>query len=387
MSTPAVLDFESLLAQISEEMPAGPPLRGDDAALNDLYYQVNDARKEARTAEQQLLYYDPSGDNPAPAPKPPDWDRVVTLAKETIATKSKDLWIAAWLIEGLCRTDGFAGLRDGFCVTRELCERYWGSIHPRSDSDPADASTTVKQLSGVFDGVLTAPIHNIPLTGSSPHQDNDRTPGYSLSQHRRAVQLDKAADPKQRRQQIEKGAVTADEFSRAVEATSHESFRNRLADIDECLAEFNSLVKELDTRCGEHSAPPASKVREALQECRSRLFSIAGSKLETVDEVKQSSEGESAAGDKSPQGGAAARDGFASREEALETLLKVADYFRKNERQSIVPYSLEQVVRWGRMSLPDLLTELIADKKVRQEMFRQTGISSASGKSEEGQSE
>jgi hypothetical protein len=36
---------------------------------------------------------------------------------------------------------------------------------------------------------------------------------------------------------------------------------------------------------------------------------------------------------------------------------------------------LEQVVRWGRMSLPELLTELIADKKSRQEIFRFTGIS------------
>jgi hypothetical protein len=38
------------------------------------------------------------------------------------------------------------------------------------------------------------------------------------------------------------------------------------------------------------------------------------------------------------------------------------------------------------MSLPELLTELIADKKIRQEMFRHTGISGPTGK-EEGHSE
>ena len=42
-------------------------------------------------------------------------------------------------------------------------------------------------------------------------------------------------------------------------------------------------------------------------------------------------------------------------------------------------YSLEQAVRWGRMSLPDLLNELVADDSVRQEMFRRTGIPRADG--------
>jgi type VI secretion system protein ImpA len=386
MSTPAVLDFETLLAPITVETPAGPPLRGDDATLNELFYQVSNARKEAQAAEKQLLYYEPGGDNPMPTPKPPDWKRVVDLATEAIATKSKDLWVAAWLIEGLCRTDGFAGLRDGFRATRELSERYWDSLHPRPDSEPADVGTTVRQLTGVFDGVLTAPIHTIPLTGSSPPQENDRTPRYSLRQHQRALQLDKVTDPKQRRQQVEKGALTSDDFKRAVEATSADAFRNRLADIDECLAEFNSLVKELDKRCGEHAAPPASKVREALQECRTRLVSIAGSKLAEPQPGPNQASGDTKSDDKASGEQVVVRDGFASREDALQTLLKVADYFRKNERHSIVPYSLEQVVRWGRMSLPELLTELIGDKKVRQEMFRHTGISGPSGK-DEGSSE
>jgi type VI secretion system protein ImpA len=50
-----------------------------------------------------------------------------------------------------------------------------------------------------------------------------------------------------------------------------------------------------------------------------------------------------------------------SREEAFKALLQVGDYFRRNEPQSLVPYVLEELVRRGRMALPDLLSELIQD--------------------------
>ena len=63
-----------------------------------------------------------------------------------------------------------------------------------------------------------------------------------------------------------------------------------------------------------------------------------------------------------------------SREDALGRILDVAEYFRRTEPQSIVPYALEQVVHWGKLSLPDLLSELIADEAPRKNVFKQVGI-------------
>jgi hypothetical protein len=40
----------------------------------------------------------------------------------------------------------------------------------------------------------------------------------------------------------------------------------------------------------------------------------------------------------------------------------------------VVPYGLEQVVRWGNMPLPALLGELIPDESPRHQLFRQVGI-------------
>ena len=63
-----------------------------------------------------------------------------------------------------------------------------------------------------------------------------------------------------------------------------------------------------------------------------------------------------------------------TRQEAIQTLLRVAEYFRRAEPHSPISYALEQVVRWGHMSLPELLAELVSDRSAREEIFRRAGI-------------
>ncbi len=63
-----------------------------------------------------------------------------------------------------------------------------------------------------------------------------------------------------------------------------------------------------------------------------------------------------------------------TREDAFRMLLEVADYFKHTEPHSPVAYALEQAVRWGRMPLPDLLTELIPEQATRDTIFKIVGI-------------
>ena len=55
-------------------------------------------------------------------------------------------------------------------------------------------------------------------------------------------------------------------------------------------------------------------------------------------------------------------------------LQEIAEYFRRTEPHSPIPYSLEQAVRWGRTPLPELLEELIPDPGGREHYFRLAGI-------------
>jgi type VI secretion system protein ImpA len=75
-------------------------------------------------------------------------------------------------------------------------------------------------------------------------------------------------------------------------------------------------------------------------------------------------------------GGAAMRPAAAvvSREDMLKELARIGEFFRKTEPQSPLAYTLEEAIRRGRMSWPDLLGELVTDAKVRDSILVQLGI-------------
>jgi type VI secretion system protein ImpA len=58
----------------------------------------------------------------------------------------------------------------------------------------------------------------------------------------------------------------------------------------------------------------------------------------------------------------------------LRELIRIADYFRRTEPQSPLAYTLDDAVRRGRMSWPELLAELVTDDSTRNAMLTSLGI-------------
>lgn len=369
MASPETLDFERLLRPISPERPAGVELK-EDPVLSPTYFKVKDARETARGAERKQAQALSAGETEAGGE--PDWRRVLDLTTAALADHSKDLWIAAWLIEALVRLHGFAGLRDGFRLVRELSEGFWDDIHPRPDDE--GYATTVAQLTGLngddSQGALLAPIAAIPLT-ASPTYGN-----LTSADHLDAVELEQVADPQKRAQRIEQGVNTLELFDKAAADTPAEFFRQTLDDLDQAIAEFSRMTAVLEEKCGKDSsgyplAPPSSNLSNALSACRDRLANLSRHVLESDSEPAADGQiGQSSA----PGGLVVDKSRMPTREDAFRSLLQVADFFRRTEPHSPVSYALEQAVRWGRMPLPELLQELIMDDAVRKDLFRRTGI-------------
>ncbi|MCF2848419.1 hypothetical protein NH514_14315 [Pseudoalteromonas sp. ACER1] len=63
-----------------------------------------------------------------------------------------------------------------------------------------------------------------------------------------------------------------------------------------------------------------------------------------------------------------------SRENAINKLQEIAQFFRKTEPHSPMSYTIEQVIRWSELSLPELLNELITDSDARTGYFKLSGI-------------
>jgi type VI secretion system protein ImpA len=364
MASPEILDFELLLAPIPGDNPAGEDLRADPA-YDSVYRQIRTARDKARTTEINRI----SGDD-----ENPDWKPILQLAPQALAEKSKDLTLVAFLTEALVRAHGCAGLRDGFRLARELAERFWDGLHPMPDED--GMITRVAPLTGLNgedkDGVLIAPIFQVLIT-----QGNTCGP-YDVFQYRKALEIEGIDDPeKKARLQDEPGAVSKAMFDAAVSETSPDFARNLLEDLTAAADEFTKLCEVLEEKCGKDesgypTAPPSSTIRHTLEDFEDYVRTIYRNVLELDEE-----EGEESEGGKMVEvgpGGDGVPSRVQTREEAFRALLRAAEFFKRTEPHSPVSYALEQAVRWGRMPLPELWTELIPDLSTREHLFRMVGI-------------
>jgi type VI secretion system protein ImpA len=371
MASETVIELERLLAPISEEQPAGEDLR-EDFSPRSTYYSIKDAQSSARTEERKRRE---SFDNePDTSFRRDEWNPVLTSAQDILTEKSKDLEIAAWLVEGLLRAYGYPGLRDGFRLVRELVEKYWDDIYPRPDED--GVATTVAALTSLngeeADGTIIWPLTNIAVTAG----------GYTLWQYKQASDL-QLLEAEKREQRIAAGAVSFDMFQQAVRETPVSFYRELIEDVEQALEELENLSSVLDEKCGQDDtgyplSPPTSRIRETLKECLDTIRSLA--RLVMPDETD---DGDGGAEDGNGSGGAMiVGDGGPSvpagsiqnREQAFRTLEKLADFFKKTEPHSPISYMLQQSVRFGRMELPELFSELISDSSTRNDLFRLVGI-------------
>lgn len=72
--------------------------------------------------------------------------------------------------------------------------------------------------------------------------------------------------------------------------------------------------------------------------------------------------------------GRAAPGQILNREGALKQLEELSAWFRRTEPHSPLAYTLEEAVRRGRLTWPELLEELLTDKTVRDGLLVKLGI-------------
>jgi type VI secretion system protein ImpA len=353
MQSPAVFDIDRLAAPISDDAPTGVDLRSADAAV---YWEIKDARKKAREIEDAL------GKGAEADPKNPlDWGKVLHPGLRALEEKTKDLEIAAYVLEAALRVHGVPGLRDGFRLARKLVETFWEELYPplELEDDPPNpeprksAATRVVTLGGVNSSSLIGPVERLLVARSA------RLGNFSYLQYKDAIDRKRDADL---------GQIT-----QAAAETDAGYYRTLVADLKAAQEEFTRLTVALDERCGGES-PPSTRMAGLLESLLESATRLAGDKL---NEPAADGAGPGPAlqpGAGAQPGKAGGADVLRTRDDAFHTLQRVAEYFRRTEPHSFVSYALEQVIRWGKTPLPELLAELIASEDSRRDLFKLVGI-------------
>lgn len=346
MATDPLIVLDEYLAPIAGENPAG---------RNLAYEPVYDELREARRIEDDTL----QGDWQRKA-KVADWERVIDLAASALRKESKDLQIAAWMTEALVRRHGFAGLRDGLELVRNINDRFWETYYPEID----DGDLESRYGPFVFlDTTLPSLIRSLPLTGGLSGES------YSYFRWRESRSTDNTGLKNQELMEalIAEGKITSKQFDDAVAQTPRRFYEELADDIRQCAEAYKALDAGLDERFG-RQAPGLVNIRKALDDCRTVLEPILKTKREQeplpedapseeeappVDETAADAWVEDEAPSQAPRRRPAAvrssAGPIASVADAHQRIVEAAAYLRANDPSSPVPYVVVRALRVGEL--------------------------------------
>jgi type VI secretion system protein ImpA len=362
MSSVPTIDIDPLLKPISAEKPCGEdPRNGKSFEL----------LKEARREEEAVTQGDWKREG-----KDADWPKAIQLATKILSSEGKELQVAAWLIEGLVRKHGTAGLRDGLKVLRGLHERYWESLYPLiEDGDVEFRSGRIEALNKI----LPIAIRNMPLILPPGG------PAYTLWHYQESQRVENlrrgAATDAEKKQQLaealEDGKLEGEKFEKAVAASSLMHCATILDNLNQSWEELEQLERILDEKYGE-DGPTLRSVREVVGDCRALMTEVVKNKggiaPEPTAQPDSNSRGTSMMKATEPiLGGSGIVP--SDRADALRRLAAVADFFRRTEPHSPVAYLVQRAARWGEMPLDEWLKEVIKSEDVLGNLREVLGLS------------
>lgn len=375
--------MEELLNPISADAPGGEYLKGNRTLYRGLRNTFNMAQSSFRqliespdaTADEELLNANTT-----------NWDELASQCEDTLKNTSKDVEVFCWLATAqLFKGDPFGRLASVLEVFAQTVETLWIDLNPKPPVEKLKADDEAGQrqecaehrikplLQLVGDsadsGLLYMPLQMIVLVA-----DIDYSRYFSAERNGELASLKEEAQ-----------AAFSAEQSQVTETI------NSLGQIYSALERLESAVNE---RCREDGTTGVSFrfVKESIERLINALRYLIGDRYpvwpldqaaepEATDVETISEETENLTENNQPDldantgvapmpTQAQVSDAMVSlsqpgeiynRDQAFQELRKIADYFQRTEPHSPVYMLLERAIRWGYMSLPELLNEMVGD--------------------------
>ncbi|MFC7538660.1 ImpA family type VI secretion system protein [Siccirubricoccus deserti] len=210
--------------------PAGPSLRYDP-----LFDVLRELRREDDAQAPRGVWRSRL--------KLADWPAVIAQAQSALATRSKDLQLAAWLTEALAVRHGLVGTTAGLALLGRLVERYWPLLWPAAGEDAEeDARLTVLEW---LDGKLAERLMLQPMAefGEPPPSWHDQA---SLQRRRAGGQGRPTAEDGERQAALAK----------AIARTPDMTYLRMLEELRQAEAGLEGLLEAL-RQAGTASPPPS----------------------------------------------------------------------------------------------------------------------------------
>jgi type VI secretion system protein ImpA len=346
---------EDLLNPIPGDNPSGVDVRYDTKLL--LYDKIKEARRQDDALEQGDWQHER---------KLADYALVANLSQDALATRTKDLQLAAWLTEAMLRLEGFSGLRQGLTLCTELVGNFWDTLYPPIEDGDLELRAAPVEWLGT---AIEIPLKSIPLVKA----------GYDWYKYKesRAVgyeeQLKSEKERTARKEKIEVDHKLPPEiFDKAFVETPKAFYLQSEKELDGCLQALKTLDEKSDEKFGK-SAPSLGRLKTALEEVRHTVHALLQEKRKTEPDPVEAAPAAGSA----PEGIAAvAASGGVSggempgitisvltsseppeRREVIAAVARAAAQLRKQQPYNPAPYLMMRGLRWGELRTATQLSD------------------------------
>jgi len=367
--------LQKLKEPVNEQQYCGTYIKLDRQAfraLRNVYNEANSAaRKLLQTPDESEL--DELNENNINS-----WKRLSDQLCETFQKQTKDIELLSWLmVSQLYLDDTLIGFKNTLDLLNTLLTEHFDELNPvipeasikaqdeagklRESLDFKMAAFSQMVGIGENDSILYAPMSQVRLLGDVSYF------AYQSAEM-------KGECPKLREDLKKDVSANADKYKTTIET------------LKQCKTLCNDIYVLLGSKCQPSGVqtPNFMFIINHLDRILKSVgfltgFSIEDKKEQTAEEPVQDNNASSPA---EPQTAAVqtvavqtagvvnnsqsfellSKNSEVTREQVFEELANIAKYFRSTEPHSPVSYLIEKAIRWGHLSLPELLNELISDQ-------------------------
>ncbi|HEX4771851.1 MAG TPA: type VI secretion system protein TssA [Bryobacteraceae bacterium] len=343
-----------LLTPVAGDNPSGANLRYDP-----VIDKIKEARREDIDAPQGAW---------KTTVKTADYGAVIKLAGEVIATRSKDLQLAVWLVEAHIRREGLPVAGACFKFIHQLLEHFWDTLYPELEDGDVELRAGPLEWLGQK---LDLPVRQAPITAS----------GYSYLAYKESRIIGYEADAQGsyekleiRNARIAEGKLTAEQFDEAVDATPMGFYGSALGSVNDAMTEIQSLLAFCDERMGDE-APGFTTTRKALEDV-AQLLELFLRKKGGAVEVPSAADDDAtdfglddvsfsfaappppittdngASADTQTATAVATAEAYAepqSEADVVTQIVAIAKYLRNADAQDVSPYLITRAYHWGKL--------------------------------------
>jgi type VI secretion system protein ImpA len=338
------MSLDKLLLQVSPQQPCGPDLSNDPG-----FSELETILKGKPEVEV--------GSIKKPA-EPPDWNSLQGKCLEFLG-KSKDLRVAMMLCGSLLKTGGLVGFGDGVRFLRGLLEQYWPTVYPMLD--PTDNNDPTQRLNIL--SALTMPLGSPAISGWLTILGHLRTAPICQPKGGPPVTFELIEAAKQK-VQVGEGAAAAVPDLVKLSAIIRDAGTDQVTAQQQALQQALETVRGIDqfltATLGSDKTMSFSDLERTLQDMIAELQPYLPGGAGESGVPGSSVASQPAGGDnaKAEVTGITVCGSIRSRQQVMQAIDSICEYYRQVEPSSPVPYLLRRAQKLATMNFVEAVQEL-----------------------------